>query len=202
MLLAYGTEEMEAVVTADILRRGGILVTVAGESQIITCSRGIKIIPDVLLDDVLEEDEYDAVVLPGGSRGVESLSENPQVEKLVKANFERNSLICAICAAPVLLGQFGLLANTPEVRITSHPSVESVLRQTTTAQYVTDNVANDAGIITSRGAGTALEFALAIVEALEGREAARHIARDIMYAPIAADKPKDVAQNPLDSAVL
>lgn len=201
MPIAYGTEEMEVVITADILRRAGVLVTIAGESQIITCSRGVKIIPDVLLDDVLEEDEYDAVVLPGGSRGVENLSENPQVEKLVKANFERNALICAICAAPVLLVQFGLLINTPGVRITSHPSIESVLRQTTTAHYVADNVVSEAGIITSRGAGTAVEFALAIVETLEGRDAAIHIARDIMYSYLPAEVLKHVSSDTADSAI-
>lgn len=201
MPIAYGTEEMETVITADILRRAGILVTIAGESQIITCSRGVKIIPDVLLDDVLEEDEYDAVVLPGGSRGVENLSENPQVEKLVKANFERNALICAICAAPVLLEQFRLLTDTPDIRITSHPSVESVLRQTTSATYATDNVVKDAGIITSRGAGTALEFALAIVETLEGRQMADQIARDIMYAYPPTDTLKNVSTDTVDSTI-
>ncbi len=181
MLIAYGTEEMEAVTIADIIRRAGLSLTIAGESQIVTCSQGVKIIPDALLDDVLEEDAYDAVVIPGGGRGVESLSGNPQAEKLLRANFERGAVIGAICAAPLLLGQFGILQDIPSVKITSHPSVETILRHTTAANYCYDKVVCSAGIVTSRGAGTAIEFALAVIRLLYGADASEKVALDIEY---------------------
>ncbi len=66
VLISYGTEDMEAVIIIDILRRAGILVRVAGENEIITCAYGIKIIPDVLFDDLIEEEFFDAIIIPGG----------------------------------------------------------------------------------------------------------------------------------------
>ncbi len=182
ILTAYGSEDMETVITVDILRRAGLSVTLAGESQIVTCSRGVKIIPDVLIDDILEEEIFDAVVLPGGSRGVESLAENPQVERLTRINFSRGALICAICAAPTILARFGLLQDLPDITITSHPSVASILRQTTSAIYTEYNVVHSGNIITSRSAGTSIEFALAIVQALEGKQKAEKTAGDIMFS--------------------
>lgn len=188
-MIAYGAEEMEAVIVVDILRRAGVSVVVAGESQIITCSRGVKLIPDVLLDDVLEEELFDAVVLPGGSRGVENLGANPHVERLVRANYERGALLCAICAAPVLLEQFGILAENPGIRITSHPSAEAILRQTGRAEYTEEAVVAHNGVVTSRGAGTAFEFALTVVEMLEGGDVAARIAREILLPQPAAPQP-------------
>lgn len=186
ILIAYGSEDMEVAITADILRRAGLSVTIAGESQIVTCSRGLKIIPDAQIDDILEEDIFDAVVLPGGSRGVESLADNPQVERLIRINFERGALICAICAAPSLLARFGLLQDLPDMEITSHPSVAAILRQTTPVQYVERDVVQNGNIITARGAGTSVEFALAMVQFLESEQKARKIAGDIIFSRFTA----------------
>ncbi|MFN8358802.1 MAG: DJ-1 family glyoxalase III [Candidatus Kapaibacterium sp.] len=175
VLIAHGTEDMEAVIVIDILRRAGILVRVAGENEIITCAHGIKIIPDVLFDDLIEEEFFDAIIIPGGSEGVESLSSNPHIEKLLQIQSHRGGILAAICAAPVMIAQFNLAKRGS--RITSHFSVAEQFGKYT---YVEENVVIDRNIITSRGAGTAFEFALALVELLVNEDSKKKITADIM----------------------
>lgn len=178
VLISYGTEDMEAVIIIDILRRAGILVRVAGENEIITCAYGIKIIPDVLFDDLIEEEFFDAIIIPGGSEGVESLASNPHIEKLLQIQSQRGGIIAALCAAPTMIAQFNLAKRGS--RITSHFSVEEQFAKYT---YVHENVVIDKNIITSRGAGTAFEFALALVELLVNSDMKHKIETDIMLPP-------------------
>ena len=176
LLMAYGAEEMETVIIIDILRRAGVSVRVAGENEIVTCSRGVKIIPDVLFDDVLEDEYFDAIIIPGGSEAVESLAAHPHIEKLLHIQQKRNGIIAAICAAPTLIAHFGLAKHS--TALTSHPSVERLLSKFV---YLQDSVVIDRNIITSRGAGTAIEFALTLVEILADSETKDRIATDIVY---------------------
>lgn len=173
--IAHGTEELEAVAIIDIARRAGFRVRVAGESDNIICSRGVRIAPDCCWSDLHETELFDAIVLPGGSEGVERFLQSEDLEHFVRRHAAEGSLLGAICAAPLALHHFGVLP--PSCALTSHPSVADQLRQ---YDYRPDRVVESGRIITSRGAGTAVEFALAIVSALAGVEHARRIAEHIV----------------------
>lgn len=172
--LAPGFEEIEAVTIIDILRRADIHVTVAGtHAGPITGSRGVAITPDATLDTV-QNATFDMVVLPGGGPGTEVLRRDARVVSILKRHAERGQWLAAICAAPTVLADAGLLAGR---RATSYPSFQS---QLSSADYRTDRVVVDGRIITSRSPGTALEFALTLVEHLAGRDVSRRIAGDVL----------------------
>ncbi len=172
--LAPGFEEIEAVTIIDILRRAEVTVVVAGTVPgPITGSRGVVVVPDTTLDAV-SEPPFDMVVLPGGGPGTDNLRRDPRIAALVKAQTERGGYVAAICAAPTVLGDAGLLAGR---RATSYPAYRSQLPG---ADYRTDRVVVDGKLITSRSPGTALEFALTLVEHLAGPEASHRIAADVL----------------------
>ncbi|MFH1050956.1 MAG: DJ-1 family glyoxalase III [bacterium] len=173
--IAHGTEEMEAVIIIDMLRRAGIKVIVAGDSDIISCSRAVKIIPDILFEQLNLDNVYDAVVLPGGLTGTENLRVNTILEEILLRHHEKGILIGAICAAPTVLSHFNILKHNST--ITSHPSVKSQLIQ---HNYLEENVVLSGNIITSRGAGTAFDFSLKIIEHFCGSEKAKQIADSIV----------------------
>ncbi|MBI5326008.1 MAG: DJ-1/PfpI family protein [Ignavibacteriae bacterium] len=174
--IANGSEEIETVVVIDILRRAGINVKIAGEHEIITCSKGVKIIPDLLISNIDLNDEYDAVIIPGGSKGTDNLIKNEKLIEILKKQNKNNKLIGAICAAPSILSAHNILK--PGQKVTSHPSVKDSL---ITYNYQEQRVIYDYDIITSRGAGTAVEFALYLVDILAGPESAVKIAQDIVF---------------------
>lgn len=164
--IADGVEEIEAVTVIDVLRRAGVEVVCAGlTGKPVTASRKVKLIPDRSLDEVKDE-AFDMVVLPGGGDGVENLKSDPRIEAILREMSGRQKWVTAICAAPSLLAAYGLLK---EKKATSHPN-----RRNDTAlervQYEEKSVVQDGHIITSRGPGTALEFALKLVEVLCGEE--------------------------------
>jgi 4-methyl-5(b-hydroxyethyl)-thiazole monophosphate biosynthesis len=164
--IADGVEEIEAVTIIDVLRRAGIEVVCAGlTGKPVTASRKVRLIPDRSLEGVKDE-TFDMVVLPGGGDGVENLKGDSRVEAILRRMNGRQKWVTAICAAPTLLAAYGLLEGK---KATSHPS-----RRDQTAlemvHYQERRVVQDGHIITSRGPGTALEFALKLVEVLCGRE--------------------------------
>lgn len=172
--LAPGFEEIEAVTIIDIVRRAEIHVTVAGTAAgPITGSRKVVILPDTTLDAVADA-AFDMIVLPGGGPGTEVLRRDARVASILKRQADRGGWIAAICAAPAVLADAGLLAGR---RATSYPSVQS---QLSAADYRTDRVVVDGTLITSRSPGTALEFALTLVEHLAGRDVSRRIAADVL----------------------
>lgn len=173
--IANGTEEMEAVIIIDMLRRAGLDVVVAGDGDMVTCSRGIRIIPDMAIDDIAEDDEFSAVILPGGGQGVENFIANSALASIIARLKKKKAVIGAICAAPRVLHEFGLLKSGQ--KITSHPSIEADLKAYT---YTLERVVNDAGVVTSRGAGTAFEFALALIRLLVDDKTATRVATDIV----------------------
>jgi DJ-1 family protein len=175
VLLASGTDELEAVTVINILRRGGIDVTVAGDGDVVTCSRGVRIIPDIRTEEISEDDVFDVVVLPGGSQGVESFIESSSVEGIVNRQYASNKLLAALCAAPAVLHEFGVLS--PNTIIAVHPNIAGDLGM---YKQVSDRVVLSGNILTSRGAGTAMDFALEIVRMLEGAKTASFIATDIV----------------------
>jgi 4-methyl-5(b-hydroxyethyl)-thiazole monophosphate biosynthesis len=174
--LAQGSEELEAVTLIDLFRRAGIRVTVAGENEIITCSRGVKIIPDVLLDTIDTDLEFDAIILPGGAQGTDNLMKHSILGKMLEHQKAKGKMIAAICAAPTVLAYFKILDKGQ--KITSHPSVRDML---TKYSWVNDKVVVDGIFVTSKGAGTAIEFALYIIGELCGDEITDKVAEGIVY---------------------
>ncbi|GAB6031346.1 hypothetical protein CHUAL_009129 [Chamberlinius hualienensis] len=168
VLLAEGAEEMETIISVDVLRRAGVEVTLAGVGgpDVVTCSRKVKVLPDVPLVDCAKEN-YDVVVLPGGLQGAKILSENPQVGELLRTQENAGRLIAAICAAPTALKAHGIgIGKT----VTSYPSVKDKITEGDRYVYSESRVVQDGQIITSRGPGTAFEFAGHLVEQLCGAE--------------------------------
>ena len=165
--LAQGFEELEAVTIVDILRRAGIEVVVASlEGGAVTGSHGIRIDADAALGEVADRD-FDAIALPGGMPGADHLKRDPRIAAIVRRLHGAGRPVAAICAAPMVLDAAGVLDGR---RATSYPGF---LTDAAKATVVDEPVVADRGVITSRGPGTALDFALALVAELSG-PAARH----------------------------
>lgn len=163
--LAPGCEELEAVTIIDLLRRAGIDVVAAGlDAGPIKASRGVVLLPDVTLDEALKHD-YDMVVLPGGGPGAERLDKDPRIETLLQQMTRSGKYTAAICAAPKVFGRIGLLGGK---RATSYPGFVDKMNLPGVI-YVTDAVVQDGKVITSRGPGTAMDFALHLIEVLAGK---------------------------------
>lgn len=164
--LAAGCEELEAVTIIDLLRRAGVEVVTAGlQPGIVKASRGTQLVPDTILDSVLR-DEFDMVVLPGGMPGAQHLKEDSRVQALLKRLAAEGKYMAAICAAPMALAEAGVLSGR---KATGYPGV---LEKLGLPDVVLQNqaVVRDGKVITSRGPGTAMDFALELIETLAGRD--------------------------------
>lgn len=164
--LARGCEELEAVTVVDLLRRAGINVVTAGlDDQPVTASRGMVLVPDMTLDQALGQD-YDMVVLPGGLPGADHLDNDARLAGLLKQMAADGKYTAAICAAPKVLASTGLLNGK---RATSYPGVLQS-GSVPGMDYVEQAVVTDGKVITSRGPGTAMDFALELIEVLAGTD--------------------------------
>ena len=173
VLLAPGVEELEAVAPIDILRRGGVEVTIAAvkpESMLVKTKQSLVLQAEKKLGDCLQQ-MYDCLLLPGGP-GVQTLLEEPTVLELVKRFAEESRLIAAICAAPLVLYQAGLLKNK---QYTAHFSVAEHMPNI----QLSRPVIRDGQIITANGPGSAIIFGLYILEALTTRTVAERVATDM-----------------------
>lgn len=162
--LAPGCEELEAVTIIDLLRRAGVTVVTAGlEPGLVVASRGVVLVPDTLLDEVLAQD-FDMIVLPGGAGGAQRLEADDRIRQLLQRLAAAGRYTAAICAAPKVLAAAGLLAGR---QATAYPGTLDGLSglQLSTAAVVQDGL-----VITSRGPGTAMDFALELVQLLCGPE--------------------------------
>lgn len=174
ILLADGFEEIEALTPVDILRRAGVAVTTAGlRPGPIEGSRQTRHLADTSLDAVSHR-LFDVLVLPGGQPGTDNLRRDRRVGECVMRHARAGKWLAAICAAPLVLHDAGLLAGR---RATSYPSVKD---QLTGVHYVEDRVVVDGTILTSRAPGTALEFSLKIVELLCGANLAAEINQGVL----------------------
>jgi 4-methyl-5(b-hydroxyethyl)-thiazole monophosphate biosynthesis len=163
--LAPGFEDLEATTIVDLLRRADIEVITAGlQPGLVQGARGVRVQPDTHLDAVLERD-FDMIALPGGMPGAENLKNDPRIQALLKRLSGAGKYTAAICAAPIALAQAGLLDGR---RATSYPGFVDRLKPPG-ATYLTDPVVVDGRVVTSRGPGTAMDFALTLVELLKGR---------------------------------
>ena len=164
--LAPGCEELEAVTIIDLLRRANITVVTAGlDNHPVKASRGVMLIPDTNLDEASKQ-EFDMIVLPGGLPGADHLNNDPRIHKLLKETSQRGKYTAAICAAPKVLADAGLLANKSA---TGYPGVLEKM-SVPNIQFIDSPVVKDGQVITSRGPGTAMDFALELIETLVGRE--------------------------------
>jgi len=164
--LAQGCEELEAVIIIDLLRRAGIEVITAGlDDRMVTASRGVRLVPDARLDEVMEQ-EFDMLVLPGGLPGADHLQADRRIHALIKKMSEKGRYNAAICAAPKVLAHAGLLNGKAA---TGYPGVLDGMELPAT-QISRDAVVIDGKVITSRGPGTAMEFALILIAQLLGEE--------------------------------
>ncbi len=162
--LAQGCEELEAVTILDILRRGGIEAVSAGlDGNPVRASRGTMLIADTTLDEALKQD-FDMIALPGGQPGSNNLKADPRIRTLVQRMAQQEKYVAAVCAAPSVLAAAGVLDGK---RATSFPGALEPFPQ---VQKQPGAVVEDGKLITSRGPGTAMDFALALVEKLAGRE--------------------------------
>ena len=175
--VADGCEEIEAVTIIDVLRRAGADVTVAsvGELQI-TASRGVRLVADTTIETCADT-AFDLIVLPGGMPGAEHLRDSAPLIMMLKRQEHEGRLFGAICAAPaVVLHHHGLLAGR---RATTHPGFVDTLDNRTA---VDSRVVVDGTCVTSRGPGTACEFALKLVELLYGGDKAANVARPMVVS--------------------
>jgi 4-methyl-5(b-hydroxyethyl)-thiazole monophosphate biosynthesis len=164
--LATGFEEMEAVITADILRRGGVEVVLAGlQSGPVKGSRLTVLLPDTGLDEALRQD-FDAIALPGGQPGADNLKADPRIIALLKKMAAAGKTTAAICAAPLVLAQAGLLTGKAA---TAYPSTLENM-QVAGLAFKNQAVVEDGTLLTSRGPGTAMDFALALLQKLMGKD--------------------------------
>lgn len=176
--LAQGCEELEAVTVIDLLRRAGIEVVSAGlDDRPVSASRGVRLIPDVLLDDVLEQ-EFDMLVLPGGLPGADHLDGDQRIHALLKRMSSGGRYTAAICAAPKVLAHAGLLDDKTA---TSYPGVIDAMELPAT-RLSDAAVVVDGKVVTSRGPGTAMDFALTLIALLLGEEKRREVERSLVRA--------------------
>ena len=176
VFLAEGFEEMEALAPIDRLRRVGVEVTTVGVGgKLIKGAHGVGFTADSDGED-LDFSDVDCVVLPGGMPGTTNLDASPMVEICLMKAAEKKALISAICAAPSVLGHKGLLKGK---KATCFPGFEEDLLG---ALHTGAPVEKDGNIITARGAGVALDFALALVAELKGETAAKELRESLQCA--------------------
>jgi 4-methyl-5(b-hydroxyethyl)-thiazole monophosphate biosynthesis len=175
--IADGIEEIEAVTVIDVLRRAKVDVTVASvDGPEVTASRGVRLVADRLVGECAGV-RYDLVALPGGMPGAEHLRDSAELTDMIRRQAGAGRLYAAICASPaVVLRHHGLLSGR---RATCHPAFTDRLENADDAE---SRVVVDGNCVTGRGPGTALEFALKLVELLCGPEKARDIAEAMVAA--------------------
>ena len=185
VLLADGFEEIEALTPVDYMRRAGIeTVTVAlGSSRTVTGARKIQVVADTILEEWLRQEdsgEWDAFIIPGGMPGSANLAASAETGDLLKEAAAAGKWICAICAAPaVVLAPLGLLSNR---KWTCYPGMEEKVQNGKWSEdrLVIDENQGAGGLITSRSAGCAGSFAIAIISKLLGDAEGIKVAQSIL----------------------
>ena len=178
LFLADGFEEVEALTVSDLLFRAGIptaLVSVNKE-PVVTSSHDLTVVADICID-ALDLNDYDMLILPGGMPGTPNLKNSRILTDALKEFFEAGKPVSAICAAPTILAELGLLSGK---KATCYPTRLPVLAENG-AEALDEQVVRCGNILTSQGVGTAIPFALAIIESILGKERADEIAASIVY---------------------
>ncbi|KAF1770789.1 hypothetical protein GCK72_002612 [Caenorhabditis remanei] len=183
ILAPEGAEETEVIIPGDVLTRGGIQVEYAGLEgkcpktgmmRPVKCAKGAQIMPSASFDDVKDK-KFDIVIIPGGP-GSSTLAESSCVGGVLQSQFKSGGLIGAICAGPTVLLKHGIKVD----EVTGHYSVKDKLIEGG-YKYSEDRVVVSGKVITSQGPGTAFEFALKIVEIMEGAEKAKELVKPLCF---------------------
>lgn len=170
MFFADGFEEVEAIAALDVIRRAGIEIESVGiGSKQITGAHNVTVICDKSEDEISVSDKLDGIILPGGMPGTKNLQSNSTVNDYIDFCSENNLYICAICAAPMILGMKNLLIGK---EATCFPGFEKFLAG---ALLSDEYVCTDGKIITAKGMGSAVNFGLAIVTAIKGEKASAEL---------------------------
>ena len=177
IFIADGFEEIEGLMCVDLMRRAGIEVKMFSikDDKNVTGARGIHVVTDAVIDEI--DDSADLLILPGGMPGTNYLNESDKVKKAILDYDSKDKYLAAICAAPMVFGGMGLLKGK---KATCYPGMEEKLIG---ADILTDGspVAVDGRYITSRGLGTAIDFALKLIEILCGKNKSEEIAASVVY---------------------
>ena len=174
VLLGTGFEEMEAITPVDLLRRAGIgVITVGLNGKIVLGSHRIPVHADITIDE-MNLNDLDMVVLPGGLGGVASIKACPKALDIVRYSHEQGKFVAAICAAPTILAELGITAGKEAV---CYPGCEAEMGD---ARIEDTACLRDGNVITGASAGCAIPFALELIAALRGAEAARQIREQIV----------------------
>lgn len=176
IFMADGCEEIEGLAVVDIVRRAKMditMISINGKKEV-TGAHNVVFLADALASEV-DFEEFDAIVLPGGGPGTRNLAADATVNQVIKKFAAEGKLVCAICAAPSVLGAAGILQGK---KATCYPGFEDKL---TGALVSEEAVVTDGNIITGRGMGAAIPFGLEIVRYLQGEEAAETIRSGIVY---------------------
>ena len=180
ILLGNGFEEIEALATADVLRRGGVEVTLTGiGTPTVAGGHGIAVTADRMVEDITLA-EGDMVVLPGGLGGVESIEGSEAAMALVRqAGEDETMYLAAICAAPTLLARAGIIGTGDDA--VCYPGMEEEMTRVGVAAHMDASVVLDGQLITGRAPGSAIDFGLALLEVLKGEESAEQVRGDMHY---------------------
>lgn len=176
MLFADGFEEVEALMTVDLLRRGGVDIKLASITHEMTVcgSHGIQVGMDTTLSQVRLE-QMDAILIPGGMPGTKNLAADETVCQALTTMNQAGKIVGAICAAPSVLGKCGILNGK---KATCYPGFEGQLGD---ASFVDKMVVADGNVVTSRGLGTSMEFGLRLLEILVSQEKAEEVRKSIVF---------------------
>lgn len=174
ILFAEGFEEVEALTVVDMLRRADVKVCMvsAYNTELVTGAHGISVKMDSGINDIKEGE---MVILPGGIPGVPNLLANKEVTDILKKYYEEDKYIAAICAAPTILDELGIVDNK---NVTCYPSCAEKLKKSV---YTDDSVTVDGKIITSKAVGTALEFSFKLIEILKDATIAENVKNSVYY---------------------
>ncbi len=174
--VAEGSEEMEAVICIDTLRRAGWQVDVAGLGEgVMTLSRGVRLAPDRAWEEI-DPDAYDLMVIPGGGGGVDRMIEHAGLVAAIERHAKAGKPLASVCAGALVLQAAGVLEGR---RVTCHPNAAPRL---TATERVDERVVVDGALITSQGPGTCFEFALTLIEQLESPAKAGEVAGPMIVA--------------------
>ena len=177
MFLADGFEEVEAIAALDVIRRAGLEIkTVGVNSDTVKGSHNIPVICDTTADKISFDETVAGIILPGGMPGTTNLMNNDIVNKFIDLCYENNKLICAICAAPMILGRKGLLHGKEAV---CFPGFEDELKGAVISEKY---ICNSDKIITAKGMGSAIKFGLEIVAELTDINTADKLMATLQYS--------------------
>lgn len=181
VFFAEGFEEIEAITPVDILRRAGVdvkMISISTELEV-KGAHNIKLLCDFTLEAISSFDLPDAIIFPGGMPGATNLSKNPDLKKITIEAFNKNKLVCAICASPAIVFEaFGLLENR---KWTCYPNMEKGVLENLQQSWKEDSIVVDSNLITSRGPGTGAEFSFAILAELGLKEKVKVLKEGMLF---------------------